>query len=236
MHTKVAVVDFVDGAGETTMAILKACRNLESLAIWSAFFYFLLKNKAVEFFATPFPTLRRLSLTDMISKQAHFSHAIFSNLTHLDIVHDQGAQWVVWRWDALSTLKHLTHLSVEFRSSPSPAPAELVREIISYSPPSLQIFVFWPHYNTTFDEILNSEDVRDIREGEVDIRAVVASLTPFNAGGVKYPVIVRSGPQLMGDWAGHLVGEDIWTQAEQIVEERRRLLKVRTDHLWYFQA
>ncbi|KAJ2913260.1 hypothetical protein MD484_g7142, partial [Candolleomyces efflorescens] len=220
-HARVAVVDSVDG-GVESMAILKACSNLESLAIWSSFFFLQLKEKAEEFFATPFPSLRRLSLTDMIPKHQHFSFAIFSNLTHLDVVHDQGAQWLVWRWDALATLKHLTHLSVEFRSTSSAAPPELVREIITSSPPSLQIFVFWPCYNVTFDEILDSEEVKALCDGEVDARAVVASLFPFSTEKFKHPVIVHSGSSLLDDWSGKSVGENVWIQAERIVRERRR--------------
>ncbi|KAJ2925633.1 hypothetical protein H1R20_g11460, partial [Candolleomyces eurysporus] len=102
------------GGDVDSLSILKACRGVESLYLWSNIWVRSReKSKFQRFFTSPSTTLspRRLFIRHALSSPrdlSHFGHAIFRNLTHLEVdVRDK------WKWETLKQLDRLTHLAIE---------------------------------------------------------------------------------------------------------------------------
>ncbi|KAJ3564530.1 hypothetical protein NP233_g8238 [Leucocoprinus birnbaumii] len=82
--------------------------------------------------------LRRLMLDWEVFEQNHFSHCMFTHLTHLVVTFDRGTQW-----DALRSLSNLSHLAISW----SPYSGEILREwvlsLIRIVPRSLRTLVLY---------------------------------------------------------------------------------------------
>ncbi|RXW25581.1 hypothetical protein EST38_g276 [Candolleomyces aberdarensis] len=157
-----------------------------------------------------------------------FSFTIFRNLTHLEIVSVNGAEW---SWASLADLEHLTHLSLDIPWNINRRLLRLIGEILGSScPPSLRVFVVF--FSGTTDGTLPMRPPKDL-----DTRVVFATGDDsVDEGDEGYPpaddMIVRSVDDLVTDWAGRPVGTDFWSQAEQIIRRRQlaALKKANSNH------
>lgn len=218
--------DYSDLDLEDTRTVLQACPNVEWLAFWG-FSRSWGKNSALNnlhaVIVSPTLSPRRLSIMTCLfpEDQIHFSHTIFQNVTHLELVVKLEPKDEV-KWDTLGTLQNLTHLSILPGVKLRDGISGLAGDIISHSPRSLRMFVIWIADSWYFVE--ESEyfyDMRAIYEGSVDMRAVLAFLGNLPEEYGKYS-ISRSLEDLLNDCAGIPKGKDFWRLAEERIEDRRR--------------
>ncbi|KAJ2931493.1 hypothetical protein H1R20_g5633, partial [Candolleomyces eurysporus] len=211
-RVKVLVVNF-NTKPEHIVAFLSKCTGIKTLACWlttpAASTLVWDTMKSLPGLLTQF-SIRLDPLPDGVRD---FSFTIFRNLTHLEIVSVNGAEW---SWASLADLKHLTHLSLDIPWNISRRLLKLTREILGSScPPNLRVFVVF--FSGT-DGTLPGPPPKDL-----DTRVVFA--TGDEEGDEGYPpaddMIVRSVDDLVTDWAGRPVGTDFWTQAEQIIRRRQ---------------
>jgi hypothetical protein len=223
------------GGDVDSLTILKACQGVESLHIWSTIWvHFRERGNFQNFITSPSITLspRRLFIRDVLSNRrdlSHFGHAIFRNLTHLEV--DMFSKW---EWDTLRELNCLTHLSLEVDSDMD---SRTVSRMVTQFPNSLKIIIFWApeylfgvrHAPGSEGEILDGDEavevMKSIQDGQTDQRGVLGD----RAGNLK----ARSerDPQWNLDrilaWESSNASrfdasrKDYWTLAEELVERRR---------------
>jgi hypothetical protein len=219
LHVKVFIITCTQ-VTEDTVAALQACRNLNTLAIWTSTQNIAMRALLSSSLLSP----RHLSIVaEMFYRhERHLAHPIFRNLTHLDIVWDDEKQWDL---DALPQLESLTHLSLDIRFSPRPA--QLIKRIASLSPASLRVLVLWiVSFHEFCDGHVHLADIKAICEGEVDPRAVIAYSGKIRADTGMHPeyAIMRSYEDMLYDWSGEQTfGNDLWALAEEKIEARRCL-------------
>ncbi|KAJ2927071.1 hypothetical protein H1R20_g9986, partial [Candolleomyces eurysporus] len=154
--------------------------------------------------------------------QIKFSHPIFRNVTHLNLVWCQkvGSPKDEVKLDTLRKLKNLTHLSLGPAFVLEGMFSKWVGTIVSLGPESLRVFIFWiskPWYFSEKSQFL--DDIKAIYEGRVDMRVVIGSMGSQPVG--KY-AFERSKEDVLRDRAGIPDGKDFWALAESMIEERRR--------------
>lgn len=219
LHVKVFILAALSMTNDVA-AILKACKGIETLAIWS----FKSAEPTKKVIASPVLSPLRLSVIAELFfiGQRHFAHPIFQNVTHLEVVcYDDDD----WEWETLSQLRHLTHLCFDaryFNATPR-SYSQLVKDTIAFCPPTLRVFILW--YDSALHSLSGgdqSEDIDSIYKGAVDLRAVVAH--EGRSDGTTGIQFCRDFPDILKDWAGLSEDKDFWTQAEDRIEERRRRL------------
>ena len=226
---------------EKILEILEACPNVETLAFsghlitdrdsWVA------SQNLLDFIAAPELAPRRLYIGSKLfhDHQRHFSHPIFQNATHLELIcqRDFGDSLKEqWDWSTLRYLTNLTHLSVYFEPTWERASyAECVERTISACPQSLRVFVAWLMVG---GPVSLRDGLRAIQEGYLDERVVLGYVAwthvGINTGSHPY-TLVRSYEDMdngtyqwdaaADDCSESEGGESMWALAEDIIEKRR---------------
>ncbi|RXW17601.1 hypothetical protein EST38_g8252 [Candolleomyces aberdarensis] len=231
-HVKVVAIITLNSDAANILSVLKACRNVEILVLWSN------PNKLDmgaaspsgilgkelrdlrDFMTSPELSPRRISMFHHIlsTDEAHFSHPIFQNVTHLELVRvDSKAGW-----DTLQSLPCLTHVSAHCLSGME-GYGRWTREAMDLFPASLRVFIVWFYPDFCFENThAEFEGVKAIQDGDIDSRVVVAYMgSSLLSSWDLYPIL-RLYEDIIGDWMGYSVGKDFWTLAEEFIEERRR--------------
>jgi hypothetical protein len=99
-----------------TIAVLKLCSNIETLALPGFFAHALQRNALRElqkFMTFPGLSPRRLHIGSSLfaRDQQHFFHPIFRQVTHLEFL-CKASRPEKWDWSTLRRLPQLTHLSI----------------------------------------------------------------------------------------------------------------------------
>jgi hypothetical protein len=207
-HVRVFILSALSRTRDVA-AVLEVCKGIKTLAIWSH----KSSEETKKAIASPFLSPTRLSIIAELffSGQHHFSHPIFQNVTHLEVVCYDNDDW---EWDTLSRLQHLTHLSFDSRYFlvPPPSFSQLVKNTISSCPVTLRVFVLW--IDSALPGDYEWEDINSIYEGRADSRAVVACEGEPGGEAVIQIQMYRGFPDILKDWAGLSEGRDFWTEAE----------------------
>jgi hypothetical protein len=229
-----------DAAG--LLSILKACHNIEILALWFSSDGSGRLSQSDrdnirdlrDFITSPGLSPRWISIVSDIfpTDAVHFSCPIFQNATHVELVWEEPP---VVRWDALQYLPCLTHLSIYCQFYLEGCD-RWVRETVNRCPFSLRVFIIWLYSKSYFNGNPRSEEfagVKAIQDGDIDSRAVVAYMGQFIPRGCDVRPITRSHSDGVKDCAGIPVGKDFWTLAEELIEERlsRRGTQVIPDEI-----
>ncbi|KAJ2916356.1 hypothetical protein MD484_g4058, partial [Candolleomyces efflorescens] len=199
----------------------------------------------LDFIAAPELAPRRLYIGSKLfhDHQRHFSHAIFQNATHLELIcqRDFGDSLKEqWDWSTLRYLTNLTHLSVYFEPTWERASyAECVERTISACPQSLRVFVAWLMVG---GPVSLRDGLRAIQEGYLDERVVLGYVAwthvGINTGSHPY-TLVRSYEDMdngtyqwdaaADDCSESEGGESMWALAEDIIEKRRTRKALQDD-------
>ncbi|KAJ2924612.1 hypothetical protein H1R20_g12483, partial [Candolleomyces eurysporus] len=231
-YVKVVAIVTLRSDAANALSVLKACPNVEILVLWSN------PNKLEAGGASPYGTLakdlrdlrdfitspklspRRISMFHHIltTSEVHFSHPIFQNVTHLELVRvDSKAGW-----ETLRSLPCLTHVSAHCLSSLEGC-GQWTREAMDLFPPTLRVFIVWFYPDLCFENThAEFEGVKAIQDGDIDSRAVVAYMGSSLLSSWDLHPILRLYKDIIEDWIGCSVGKDFWTLAEEFIEERHR--------------
>ncbi|KAF6761232.1 hypothetical protein DFP72DRAFT_880466 [Ephemerocybe angulata] len=211
------------------LPILKACKAVKSLACFFSDGHISSELQAFVTSTALSPTWLSVPGSIFRPNERVFSHHIFRNLTHLEILWEDEEPELSWSsWEALSELKQLTHISVDIQFD-TYQPAELARAILAWCPLTLRIFIVYVLFDYYFLEGSEQlEGLKSIHEGEVDPRAVVGCSQGLNNPDHHRCAIPNIHvEEFVYQWATvPLMGETMWGLAERRVEERRRNVKV----------
>ncbi|RXW17603.1 hypothetical protein EST38_g8250 [Candolleomyces aberdarensis] len=207
----------------TILSILKACHNVAKLALWITPPEG--DSELRDFIVSPELSPLWISIVSNIFPidNVHFSYPIFQNATHLDLVWEacNGVPDEV-RWDTLRQLPCLTHFSVDCSFYMEEC-AQWVRETVGLCPRSLRVFILWIYptyyFNDTSEEF---EGLKAIQDGNVDSRVIVTHVGDSLPTLCDLHPMLRSYKDVVRDYAGIPIGEDLWTLAEEFIEERNR--------------
>lgn len=207
--------------------MLKSLQNLQTLVIWD---WHATLHEAI---AASHPALTRLSLTRTrpLPAQRHFTHPMFQNVTHLEIVWRYPECWEGWKWESLQQLEHLTHFALNLISnfldkiSPNGL-VDLVKGVISNCPGTVRVLILWvPRYAffqrpfrdaRTFEHVCKIDD-----RGRVVVGCFIAHPEEEHGGVPDDVPIKRSFEENLYDWAGVSTGKSFWNLAEDEISERR---------------
>lgn len=218
------------------LTVLQACPNVECLdlrgfspdALWEQ----TRLDNLHAFLISPSVFPRRLSITTnpFPEDQVTFSHPIFRNVTHLNLVWTQGYRKPEDEvgFNTLGGLENLTHLSISVTFGIGPGFSGWVSKIVSQAPKSLRILIIWIFGTWHFhDGYPSFNELRTICEGGVDSRVVTGYIGSTQVGTYTFS---RTWGDVLRDCAGIPEGKDFWTLAEEMRDERRRLtsLQVRS--------
>ena len=199
--------------------ILKKCYSVRALVIWRG-------DDATSVEVEELHTLLSSSLlspTMLSITGAVFTHSIFSRLTHLEIPVEVNDPW---QWAPLRNLEKLTHLSVDLYfnvEKNDPDPAETAKRILSFSPPSLRVFVVCPlpnNWDADDEDVCEAtaDKIEAFSTGDIDPRIVVISYgSPFGEERCNFLVDIQ---YLIRAWGHSSQGNIFWARAEAIVERR----------------
>ncbi|RXW17602.1 hypothetical protein EST38_g8251 [Candolleomyces aberdarensis] len=228
----------------SVLSILKACHNVEMLALWTAkpsgrewvWPYGRDLRDLRDFITSPELSPRWISITSNLFPidEVRFSHPIFQNATLVELVWEERGDGDPHNvgWDTLRYLPRLSHFSV-YRSFYMKGCDRWVRETVDLLPSSVRVFIFWlyPTFFFRDDTSKEFEGVKAIQGGDLDSRAIVAymgySLPTLPDLHPNLHPIFRSYNDVVKDSAGVPVGKDFWTLAEEFIEERHRRREAR---------
>ncbi|KAJ2932326.1 hypothetical protein H1R20_g4733, partial [Candolleomyces eurysporus] len=231
-HVKAILI--TESCHTNLLSILKACHNVEILALWGTSSEYdsegpAQSNKDLrdfhDFLASPELSPRWISIgSDILPiNKVRFSYPIFQNVTHAELVWgSRNGDSDEVQWDTLRYLPFLTHFSV-FSSLHIRGCGRWVQETVDLCPRSLRVFILWIYpasfLSHTSEEF---EGVKGIQDGDIDSRAVVAYMGNSLPTPCDLHPILRSYDDGVRDCAGVPVGKDFWTLAEEFIEERLR--------------
>lgn len=215
------------------VAMIKSLRNAQTLMVWD--WHASLHEVGTSCHLAP----ARLSLSRLrfLPVQQSFTHSMFKNVTHLELVWRYQECWNGWKWDSLLALTHLSHFALNLISNflvnvPPRLLEELVEQTISKCPPSLRVFVLWiPIEAFSFEPYRGGRAFQREDGVHVDGRVVVGCFTTSQPGNPPPCArIKRTFGEIIHDWAGVSPGKDFWTEAEDVIEQRRRSLSSRGNY------
>lgn len=234
-HVKTIIFTFCKRAEQAVSILLNCCQSAHTIVVWGES----TPPWQLDDFDSPVKACNNLAPKHLSIYLQHtprdefFAHPIFKNVTHLELFGVYYECWLSWRWDTLSHLKSLTHISLHMDFYQPGQLAKLVKQAAASCSPGLRVILVWFHHS--FSGWINAErefsDIMAIHSGDVDLRAVVAYRGPTkgSTGFVELGMINRENRDMLCEWSGQYTREDFWTQAEDQIEERRRQLETATD-------
>ncbi|KAF5317234.1 hypothetical protein D9611_003840 [Ephemerocybe angulata] len=211
---------------EDVPIIVRKCHRAWSIGFWIA--EARIADELRELVTTDLLTPTQLSVGGRLfpANQLHFSHPIFRNVTHLDVM---GKDSFDWEWESLLQLKKLTHFSLDVQVNTQQNPFKQAQRILAFCPESLRVFILTevgPGYGSWTDR--GDSEIVDIARafsnGEVDPRAITAYT---RLGGEYEYAIPAPYHELLDEWADPSnVRCNLWTRAEDLIKRRRMKPKI----------
>lgn len=194
--------------------ILERCNSVRSLALWASQ---LGSRELRDVLTSDLLAPTHISLHGYIlgtEDPETFSYPIFRNVTHLEPLCNDYANW---DWSSLSNLQHLTHLNIGLHFTFTHI-LPVVTDILSHAPTTLRVLVI----SCAYPLLLTDKDVRALNRGDVDPRVVVASGLPEHGS------FALSASEAVEEWARPSTARvTTWSLAEDIIRGRRAVAEGR---------